>query len=589
MNISDRGINQGVSRELNNVFTKEQVNAVKNADGQSANAQIAKVAVGELFRGQILDITNNQVSIALDGRGILNARMLDSVNLNIGDNLAFLVQENDGVNVMIKPQPESAGAMKDNAIFKILEGNNLMPTEKNYQIAESLMNRGMPVDKGHMQQIMQQSYKFPDTSIDTLISLNKLGIEVNEANIQQYTDYMNNAHQLSGNLNALSTELADFFTAEIQSVGTSGEVQNTDAMLDKNNMILEVISDPVDMPSEALNDIVINVKPDMNVVQNTNNNGTTVNNQTVINSVSQEMAGEKPLSGISNTLVADEADKLSDKLGVKNDTVREIFHKLSNMGFSSEDLASLSKESDSPTKLLNNINKILENNKEQLPADTIKDLFASHEYNNMLNEATNKKLSINPREMQEPKELDDLYNKIYDKTNKLMNMLSKSGTGGQGGESLNNTAKSVQERIDFMQNLNNMYAYAQIPVRTAGNEMNSELFVYMNKRAKKDVKDEVSALLHLDMEHLGATDVHVSLHGSTVHTRFYVEDEESARIIDEHMTMLEKAINDSGYSLTNEVIAREPSLAKPVNMVVDQMLGNDLEKSVKRYSFDIRM
>lgn len=584
MNISDRGINPGVGRELNHVFTKEQINAIKNADGQSANAQIAKVAVGEMFRGQILDITNNQVSIALDGKGILSARMLDSVNLNIGDTLSFLVQENDGVNVMIKPQAESAGTIKDNAIFKILEGNNLMPTEKNYQIAEALMNRGMPVDKGHMQQIMQQSYKFSDTSIDTLIALNKLGIEVNEANIRQYTDYMNNSHQLSGNLNSLATELADFFTAEIQGMAEAGEAQNVDSLLAKSNMVLEIISDSVDIPSGILDDIVVNANKDANQQINNSDNKTDIKNNTL-----QETAGSKAASDVAGSILENAIGELSDKTGMENGTVKVIFDKLSSMGFNNEDLSRIAKESDSPVKLLNNINKILENNKEQIPAEAVKGFFSSPEYNGMLGEATAKKFSINPRDMQEPKELDDLYNKIYEKTNKLMNTLSKAGTGGPGGESLNNTAKSVQERIDFMQNLNNMYAYAQIPVRTAGNEMNSELFVYMNKRAMKDAKDEVSALLHLDMEHLGATDVHVSLHGSTVHTRFYVEDEESARIIDEHMTMLEKAINDSGYSLTNEVIAREPSLAKPANMVVDEMLGNDLEKSVKRYSFDIRM
>lgn len=585
MNISDRGMNPNVGRELNQVFTKEQISAIKNADGQSANAQIARVAVGDMFRGQILDITNNQVSIALDGKGILSARMLDSVNLNIGDTLSFLVQENDGVNVMIKPQAEPADAVKDNAIFKILEGNNLMPTEKNYQIAESLMNRGMSVDKGHMQQIMQQSYKFPDASIDTLTALNKLGIEVNEASIQQYTDYMNNSHQLSGNLNSLATELADFFTAEIQGMAEAGETQSTDAMLAKSNMVLEIISDSVDMPSEAVKDIVIHANKEAGTGINNSENTAAIKNNGL-----QDTAGSRAVPDAVGSTMEAAISEFSDKTGMESGTVKVIFDKLSSMGFHNEDLSMLAKESDTPVKLLNNINKILENNKEQIPVESVKGFFTSPEYNSMLGEATGKKFSINPRDMQEPKELDDLYNKIYEKTNKLMNTLSKAGTGGAGGETLSNTAKSVQERIDFMQNLNNMYAYAQIPVKTAGNEMNSELFVYMNKRAMKDAKDEVSALLHLDMEHLGATDVHVSLHGSTVHTRFYVEDEESARIIDEHMTMLEKAINDSGYSLTNEVIAREPSLAKPAtNMVVDEMLGNDLEQSVKRYSFDIRM
>ena len=55
------------------------------------------------------------------------------------------------------------------------------------------------------------------------------------------------------------------------------------------------------------------------------------------------------------------------------------------------------------------------------------------------------------------------------------------------------------------------------------------------------------------------------------------------------MNMLEKAVNDNGFSLTNEVITREPTLNVGNNIVVKEMLGDDLEQRVKRYTFDIRM
>ena len=111
----------------------------------------------------------------------------------------------------------------------------------------------------------------------------------------------------------------------------------------------------------------------------------------------------------------------------------------------------------------------------------------------------------------------------------------------------------------------------------------------MNKKHNMEQKESVSALLHLDMEHLGATDVHVSLSNNIVHTKFYVEDEESARIIDENMRILEKAINDFGYSLTNEVVNRDVSISSSNNKVLDEIVGSNLEQSVKRYSFDVRM
>lgn len=593
MNISDRGTYLG-GKQLNNVYSGEpgakvsgeQLQNTNSVNNASANNAIARVDVGQMFRGQILDITNNMVSISMEGKGVLNARMLDSVSLNIGDNILFQIQENNGSSVLIKPQPESAGAMKDNAIFKVLDANGLMPTDKNYQIAEALMNRGMPVDKGHMQQLIQQSYKFPDASIDTLASLSKLGLEINETNISQYQDYMNNSHQLSADLGRLAADIADFSMSAFYELGQSGNVSD---MLELNRAILSIISDSGDFSPETLQSVKVNPEaaliPEeifqagdlaaedgelLNSVQN--------------NSVQKESGGH---SGVNAGTLGNELQMLAEHTGMNREDINNIFDKLNKMGFDKEALAKVAKESDSPVKLMNNLDTIISNNAEKIPDEAIKDFFASKEWNALLNEGTKKKFSLNPEEMKNPKEIDDLYNKIYDRTNKLMDTLSQSGAGNSNN--LNQSAKGVQERIDFMQNLNNMYVYAQIPVKTQSSEMNSDLFVYMNKKAMKDAKEEVSALLHLDMEHLGATDVHVSLHGSTVHTRFYVDDEISARIIDEHMTMLEKAINENGLSLTNEVIAREPSLNTKPNMVVDEMLGSELEQSVKRYSFDVRM
>lgn len=595
MNISDRGTYLG-GKQLNNVYSGESgvkvsgeqlqnTNSVSNASA-SANNAIAKVDVGQMFRGQILDITNNMVSISMEGKGVLNARMLDSVSLNIGDNILFQIQENNGSSVLIKPQPESAGAMKDNAIFKVLDANGLMPTEKNYQIAEALMNRGMPVDKGHMQQLIQQSYKFPDASIDTLASLNKLGLEINETNISQYQDYMNNSHQLSADLGRLAADIADFSMSAFNELGQSGNVSD---MLELNRAILSIISDRGDFSPETLQSIKVNPEAALIPEEIFQAGDLVAEDGELLNSVQnnsvQKESGEH--SGVNAGTLGNELQMLAEHTGMNRDDINNIFDKLNKMGFDKEALAKVSKESDSPVKLMNNLDTIISNNAEKISDEAIKDFFASKEWNALLNEGTKKKFSLNPEEMKNPKEIDDLYNKIYDRTNKLMDSLSHSGAGDSNN--LNQSARSVQERIDFMQNLNNMYVYAQIPVKTQSSEMNSDLFVYMNKKAMKDAKEEVSALLHLDMEHLGATDVHVSLHGNTVHTRFYVEDEISARIIDEHMTMLERAINENGLSLTNEVIAREPSLNTKSNMVVDEMLGSELEQSVKRYSFDVRM
>ncbi len=574
MQISDAGYsNQNVTNnsiKLNVTPSDGSVNVTKPLSG---NAQITQVGEGQLFHGQILNVTREQVSILLDNNSTMLARLGDAVNLNIGDSITFQVRENNGDNVVIRPFLESAAQIKDSAIFKVLEGNNLSPTEKNYQIAETLMNNNMPVDKTHMQQIMQQSYKYPDVSIDTLVSMNKLGIPVNSETIGQFQDYMSNSHQMINNLSELSQNISEFSRQMINEIATSGVDDNVlnSELLNFNTTLLGAISETGDManPETFLNATV------------STGEVLTEGQVTVANSDEMVDGQAKNMSELKNQAI----NNLATRLNVSEEGLNEIFSTLSKAGFSDEVLTKMADNSDTPLKLLNNINELLKSNPE-VEID-IKNLFTSESYKELLDKGIKHKFTLDPSEMKDPKEIENLYNKIYDKTNNLMEAFS--GKGGAAGENLNNSAKNMQQRLDFMQNLNEMFTYAQLPVKMSSNEANSELFVYLNKKRMQDKKEEVSALLHLDMDHLGPTDVHVSLRGNMVHTKFYVEDEASAKILDDHMNILEKAVNDNGFTLSNEVITRAATLNDKPNMVVDEMLGTDLEQSVKRYSFDVRM
>lgn len=577
MNISDSTINFNIS--TNNSGIKVSSPNVTEGGTVTANAQISIAKEGQIFNGKIIDITNNKVSIMLDNNKTLYAQMTDAVNMNIGDSLTFLIKENNGTNVLIKPYGDGTQNMKDSAIFKILDANGISPTEKNYQIAEGLMNNNMPVDKASMQRIMQQSYKFSEASIDTLINLNKHGIPVNEANISQFESYMSNTHQLSQDISNLSDSIINYNKEAIGNIINQMGITNESAsaqLLELNSNLLSSFSDTFDMANISINDIIdgLNLNEDDNLSSNINAN------TDIASMINQE--------NLTSELSA-KIESLVGKTNLNPAELESLVEELKNSGINEQVINTIVDKSETPLQLLNNIKEVLNHSNElNINSENISDLLTSDSYNSILSEAVKDKFSLNPKDMENPKELDDLYKSMYDKTNKLMEAFSSSTNSG-AGENMSQTAKSMQQRIDFMQNLNNMFAYAQIPVKMDSNQMNSDLYVYMNKRSMKSTKEEVSALLHLDMDHLGATDVHVSLHGTNVHTRFYVEDEISAKIIDEHMTMLEKAIAENGFNLTNEVITREPALATGPNMAVKEMLGDDLEKSVKRYSFDVRM
>ncbi len=592
MNISDSNYNVNTTYSGNATVSASKGQEAVNTSGLSANAQITQIAEGQIFHGQIQNITGDQVDILLSNNKTLIAHMAEALTMNIGDSLEFLVKENNGSNVVIKPYNHEVNVMKDNAIFKALELNNISPSEKNYQIAEALMNKNMPLDKSSMQKIMQQAYKYPDASIDTLVSMNKLNIPVTEATITQFNEYMSNNHQMMNSLTSLVNDIAAMSNEIISNIAVGEEGNNNVALtevLNFNTKLLGSLSDKADMPDFDFKTLITeNMSP--------GTNASDISSETATLKMLADFSGDT-VASVDNNAVANQSPNavsesitnIANRFAINENNLQDVFNKLSEMGFSEKTLNAVIKEAETPMQLINNITKLVSDAKEvgmELPVEQIKDMLKSDSYMELFSEIAKKKLSLDPNTMKDPHELDELYKNIYDKAGKLAESFSGSGSAGQN---LSESAKSMQDKIEFIQNLNQMYAYAQIPVNISGTNMNSELFVYMNKKNFKETKEEVSALLHLDMEYLGPTDVHVSLRGSTVHTRFYVEDEESARIIDEHMTMLEKAINDNGFSLTNEVITREPTLNTGNNMVVKEMFKNDLEQSVKRYTFDIRM
>lgn len=549
--------------------------ANNNTQTPSGNAVLAQAQEGQTFTGQIVDVNGSQVTIQMDGNQMLQARMAEAMNLNMGDTIAFLVKENSGSTVMIKPLASDMQAMKDQTIFDLLQKNQLSPSDKNYQIAETLINQNMPVDRASMQKVLQQAYKYPDTPVQTLVSMNKMQLPVTEQTITGFEQYQANQHAMMQALSGMTEELTMYMS-------------EPDGMRE----MLQVLSDSQDLPvldAGAMLQRLEQAAGDVVFAQGQVSTGESMQ--------AADMTGNLPLLSAEQLaseqmpLEQEQLSSFAEKFDMTEEQLTKLTTQLLDMHFDAQTIQTVLAKSDTTMQLANHLQALVAGaaDKSMIDAEMLKGFFTSDGMKELLTVAVKEKFTLNPEKMQNPQEVSDLYKGIYEKMDRLMQQMSSHT--GSSGEHLAESAKGMQERIDFLQNLSNLFPYAQIPVRMEGGDRNADLFVYMNKKRMQEKKEDVSALLHLDMEYLGPTDVHVSLRGTMVHTKFYVEDEESAKIIDAHMTQLEQAIAKNGYSLTNEVIMREPTLHPDTekNAVVKEMFGDDIEKSVKRYSFDVRM
>ena len=210
----------------------------------------------------------------------------------------------------------------------------------------------------------------------------------------------------------------------------------------------------------------------------------------------------------------------------------------------------------------------------------LRDFLKSRDFNGIVKGALQESWYAEPEDLKDDFKVKEQLRKIGTDLNRISELFEKEGGFTKTAELSN----QIKDNIDFMNQINQYYQYVQIPLKLTKQLTNSELYVYTNKKNLKNQDGQISVLLHLDMKHLGSTDIHVSLMNQSIHTRFYLEEEESLEILEHHVNELEAAIQKLGYAMSYEMNVREkmPSF-------VENLLEEKPKTDIKRYNFDVRM
>ncbi len=144
-------------------------------------------------------------------------------------------------------------------------------------------------------------------------------------------------------------------------------------------------------------------------------------------------------------------------------------------------------------------------------------LFSGKEYQTILKKAVENQWYLEPQETGSKETVEKLYNRLQTQMNRLDEFIKQAGSGTEG---LQKAVADVRGNIEFMNQINQIYNFVQLPLKMNGQNVNSELYVYTNKKNPRDMDGELSAFLHLDMDHLGSTDISVKMKGTAVKTNF---------------------------------------------------------------------
>lgn len=503
---------------------------------------------------------------------------ISSVNLsNLGNNVlqsGDMVSTAQGVEEILSVASQKVTAnlteqiltagTQQSTIEKALIAAGLPASDRNVTMVSLLMKAGEPIHKEALVQMNKQMLQYPQEEIRTFVEMKQLGISVTKNHLEQYHSYKNYEHQIQTAANEIIAMVPDSFN-EIAKESPRSALQFYHNLIE----VMEQDYGLVDEANSALpKDVVgqfVDALKEYGVSENVLDSlqAKDVSAKELLGFLKNEIAGviEKQQTGV-NVLV-----KTNDLPMEQGDSVLTQSTKL-QLGQTLENIQ------------LEDANSFLSKDEFVLgktAPDTLKNIDMQHPLMSLLKHPAVSRIlqsqlselwTLTPEQVSDKVQVQDLYRRLQHETQKMIETLSEIG---KESTPISQAVNQLSNNVDFMNQLNHLFAYVQLPLKLSGGEQHGDLYVYTNKKHMAAKDGNVSALLHLDMTHLGALDIYVAMSSNKhIQTQFYLQDESTLDLIALHMDELTSRIEKRGYTMDCQWSIKENE-----ESVVDHLLSKE--------------
>lgn len=594
---------------LSSFFHYDKSNTTASSAGQTAqttssegtsNSRIANelsnMKPGQTLSGEVVAIRNREVDIALSKDFIMTARLDRDLTIALGQTMTFEVKTISESQVSLRPLFENMGQNPN--VLNAINAAHIPLNNTSISMVSTMMEEGMSVDKESLQNMYKQIVNNPEVSGNTIMQMTRMQIPVTPETISQFENYKNYEHSILNAVDEVAdnllmaydeilqsgdqTEINNFFQQMVQIFG--GEEQAPTIFL--KNIVPEELSE------QAMKSISNDMEEPTSSELNTNNSA---NHQLLqdtdkeVNHMPDKLAElEKTLKAViaqngNEDFIGKDSVKASDinsLLGLNSAESTNLANLMQQAGILGDTAALVRNGQITPEEVLKIIQELLQKS-DIKDNPKISDLLSSREFMNLIKGQVAKQWMIQPEEVGQDGKVEELYKRIQQQTTKLAE--SMEGLAKENSP-LTKSINNLSGNVEFMNQLNHLYTYVQLPLKMSRENAHGELYVYTNKKslAKKD--GNVSALLHLDMEHLGTVDIYVAMQNRKVSTKFYLEKEEYIDFIAEHIHILNERLEKRGYSMSTEVLLKE----QKTNVMEEIMNKEKGTTGISKLSFDVR-
>lgn len=596
----------GHSQAENRVEENGRTSQSQYARTADLNRQIHSLAPGQTIRGEIVSRNGSEVQIRLSDDMVMNAKVDQSINLELGKNVTFEVKSN-GSTLSLSPLFTNVAA--DANVLKALDMAGLPVNDISVSMTEQLMKAGLPVNRNSLQQIYREINNFPEINsfsegngisdgggrVSDVVNLHKLQLPVDQANMQQMASYRNLTHQLIKGMISVLDELPNAVNSMISEGndrGVTGLYRELFAMISEDIMMAEDITGSEGLetvpgsaegiPEEGSSQAAVGAAGERGVpVPGENADGAASamgKNELLVGGLPEPAQG----SGETASVPADVRRELTDNM---LQALRELQLPPEEAEALSEAIQRFGRGESSAGDFFRTAAQMLDAAAHmEGGARQMQKLFGGKAFQNILTSQMKELWTLRPEEVSRPEKVEELYRRIDRQMKGLMQALE---AGGQENSTAYRAAANLSQNVDFMNQINQMYTYVQLPLHLQQSEAHGDLYVYTNRRSLANNDGQVSALLHLDMENLGSLDVYVTLQEAKVSTKFYVANDEILDFIEAHMDILTRRLEKRGYSCSVSMTTKgekEEQESGGLTPLLQQEKGILLSQ----YAFDVR-
>lgn len=607
---------------------------------QKLVSTIGDLSAGSIFEGTINSVRGGKVTLALGNGQTITARLDGKMDLQQGSSMFFQVRANDGQTIAIRPYTE-LGNVSNPILLNALSAAQVPATDRTLVMVDTMMQEQMSIGRQSILDMAKLVGANPDANVQTIVQMTKLGLPVTEEMAAQFENYLSDRQALVGEMDLAAGHMMELLSDEALSPETAFSLYGKmlDIFMPGEEAADAGVTAAAGQESSAAEAgagamaEAVGQENAATVAEAEAGAPTAAEQGTAAASAVAEEAGAastaetagQGASAEAETGVGVTAELTYGRTAETPGTVGELLSKeqIEHLGkmlrnipalIGNEEIFAggeqeevfvdtLSEEGPEVAKLMAQEEAAQEQPvlNEKLTAEQflqklgralaqnggfgfagMQKLFAGKEFQTIFRSVIEKQWLLRPEELKQEHKVSGLYERLEQQLSQMEEAVRATGSTQN---TFLQTASQVHGNLEFMNQMNQIYHYVQLPLKMSGQNANGELYVYANRKNLRDPDAELTAFLHLDMEQLGSTDVSVRMQNRSVRTNFYLEDDASYDLVEKHLEVLNKRLKSKGYQSSITVTHEKKDISFKENIVKK---GKATVGSLHRYSFDVR-